>query len=218
MHKENYELIPEDIREYCENHSSKQDYVLERIERDTNLFTHMPQMLAGSQQGLFLRFLSRMICPGNILEIGTFTGYSAVCLADGLADGGRLTTIEINPELEESIRRNIDVAGMTDRIELLIGDARNILHDRNELFDLIFIDADKENYSWYYEKAVGMLRQGGWLIVDNVLWYQRVIDKTAFNDPETKAIRQFNDLVMSDNRVDNLLLPFRDGLMLIQKK
>jgi predicted O-methyltransferase YrrM len=204
------------LDQYLENHTTKSSGVLEKVFREAHLTTIYPRMLSGPIQGKFLEMVSRMIRPKSILEIGTFTGYSAICLANGLPPDGKLITIEVDEELEDVIIQHIKSSGLQDKIALVIGDALQIIPDLQDSFDLIFLDADKANYPLYYPIIMEKLRSGGFLLVDNVLWGMKVLDDNI-QDFETKAIRQFNDLVSADAQVHQVLLPMRDGLMLVQK-
>jgi predicted O-methyltransferase YrrM len=158
-----------------------------------------------------------MLCPSSILEIGTYTGYSAICLAEGLTDKGMLHTIEINPELEEMIRRYFNEVGISSKTSLHIGNAMEIVPTINTTFDLVFIDADKENYLNYYNMVFDKVRKGGIIIADNVLWGGKVLKDKPTPDKETKGIKEFNEFVQQDKRVENMLLPLRDGLMIVRK-
>jgi len=206
------------LEEYISAHCSPVSEVLAELYRQTNLQILMPQMLSGKVQGRLLEFISRMIQPHHILEIGTYTGYSAICLAAGLKENGKLITIEIDDELEDFAMSFFKKAGFEKQIEMKIGDALALLPNINEQFDLIFIDGHKQQYSNYYNLVFEKLKSGGFLIADNVLWYSKVIDCNSFNDPCTAAIIEFNRMIQNDNRVENVLLPIRDGLMLIRKK
>ncbi len=209
--------FPENILRYSEEHTSDEDPVLRELYRTTHLKTVYPQMISGKVQGQFLSFISQMIRPRRVLEIGTFTGYSAYCLAKGLQQNGKVVTIEVNEELEELIRDFFNKAGIADHTELLIGDALEILPTLKEKFDLAFIDADKEHYPAYYEHCVNALNSGGYLITDNVLWGGKVIEDQPA-DETTRIIQQFNTLVQNDSRVENVFLTIRDGLLLVRKK
>jgi caffeoyl-CoA O-methyltransferase len=174
-------------------------------------------MLSGVVQGQFLSIISLMLCPKRILEVGTFTGYSALCLAKGLVPGGVLHTIERNDEWEELIRQGISRAGLKERIVLHIGDAVEVIPQIQETFDLVFIDGDKREYIAYYEAAMDKLRPGGFLLADNVLWDGKVLEEPQPRDAQTKGIAAFNAHVQADPRVENVLLPLRDGLMMVRK-
>jgi len=206
-----------EIIEYAENFSSEESSVLKKLNRETHVKVLYPRMLSGKIQGNFLKMISRMIKPEKILEIGTFTGYSAICLAEGLSENGILHTIEINPELEEIILKYFNEAGVSEKIYLHIGDAVEVIPSLDETFDLVFIDADKENYLNYYNLVFDKVKKGGFIIADNVLWDGKVLNEPLPFDTETKAIREFNSFVQLDERVENLLLPLRDGLMIINK-
>lgn len=209
-------FISEDLEEYIEKHTSAEDEVLKALDRETNLKVMSPRMLSGHVQGQALRMISLMIKPKNILEIGTYTGYSAICFAAGLREGGRLTTIDINAELEPMVRRYFKLAAIEDRVNYLLGDAKTIIPALEDIFDLVFIDADKENYSLYYDLVIDRLPSGAFIIADNVLWSGKVVLPKP--DKDTTALIDFNDKVQADDRVENVLFPVRDGFMLIRKK
>lgn len=206
------------IFQYIVNHSDKEDKNLTDLSRKTHLETIHPRMLSGHLQGKFLEFISKMINPERILEIGTFTGYSAICLAKGLSENGLLYTIEINDERKPIIDEFIKKAGFSDKIKLLIGDAIKEIPEIAELFDLVFIDADKPNYLNYFKAVFPKLKPGAFIIVDNVLWDGKVIKKVMKDDISTKGIIDFNNYIQNNEFVENLMLPMRDGLMLIRKK
>jgi len=210
--------ITKDIFQYIVNHSDKEDEVLFNLSRKTHLETLHPRMLSGHLQGKFLEFISKMIKPERILEIGTFTGYSAICLAKGLSKNGMLYTIEINDERKKIIEEFMEKAGLSDKIKLLIGDAKEFIPEISELFDLVFIDADKSNYLAYYKAVLPKLKPGGFIIADNVLWNGKVVDKVSKKDVSTQGIIDFNNYIKKDNSVEKLMLPLRDGLLLIRKK
>ena len=212
------EFINEDITKYAEMYTSAENDTLKELNRETWTNVLVPRMLSGHMQGRILSLLSKLIQPKTILEIGTYTGYSALCLAEGLAEGGKLHTIDINEELEEMVNRYIDSAGMQNDIVLHIGNALDIIPKIDALFDLVFIDADKENYSNYFDLVIDQMPKGGVLIADNVLWSGKVLDEKALlNDEETSALSEFNKKVHADDRVENVLLPVRDGLMILRK-
>lgn len=202
---------------YCTSHTTPPSEVLLALERATHLRTLSPQMLSGPYQGALLQMFSQMIRPRRVLEIGTFTGYAAICLAQGLTDDGLLHTIEVNDELAPLINEYVDRAGLNHKIRLHLGDAAQIVPTLNETFDLVFLDAGKLDYDRHYEMCLPLLRPGGFLLADNVIWDNRVPDP---NDHEATvvALRTFNTKVHHDSRVDNLLLPLRDGLMLVRKR
>lgn len=204
------------LEEYVAAHSTQENDVLKALNRETNAKVMMPQMLSGHIQGRILSMISHMIMPKVILEIGTFTGYSGICLAEGLAENGKLISIDINEELEDMVRNYWEKAGISDKAQMIIGNALDILPKLNETLDLVFIDADKINYSNYYDLALNKVRQGGFIIADNVLWSGKVIEPGP--DKDTSAIINFNEKIQNDSRVENVLLPVRDGLMLIRKK
>ncbi len=210
------EFISEEILAYCQKHSTPENSVLRELSRETQMKVLQPRMLSGQLQGQLLKMFSEMIKPQNILEIGTYTGYSAICLAHGLKEGGKLHTIEVNPELEVYIKKYIDKAGLNGKISLHIGHATEIIPMLNLVFDLIFIDADKENYLNYFELVFPKLRKGGFVIADNVLWSGKVL-KPDPKDKDALAIDRFNSYIQKRTDIDKLMLPFRDGLMVIKK-
>jgi len=213
------EILNQQIQQYCDNHTSPEYDYLKHLNRNTFANVLQPRMLSGHFQGRLLSMLSKMICPTFVLEIGTYTGYSALCLAEGLAENGKLITIDVNVEREEMVNQFIEKAGMQNKILHIIGDALNIIKTLPHTFDLIFIDADKPNYIKYYHLAMEKLNEGGYLLIDNVLWSGKVVDEMALNkDKDTQLIFELNQLVQLDSRVENVLLPIRDGLMLIRKK
>ncbi len=203
---------------YIFEHSSPEPEVLSKLSRETWLTTVSPQMLAGHIQGSLLRMISKMLNPDMILEIGTFTGYSAICLASGLKPDGKLHTIDINPELEEISKRYFRLAGLSNQIVWHCGDALQLLPKFTQLFDLVYLDAAKELYVELYELIIPLLRPGGFIIADNVLWHGKVTDPAFDDDKDTLCIRKFNNHVRKDSRCENLILPLRDGIMLIRKK
>ncbi len=218
------------LSEYIERHSSPENEVLQRITRSTHLEVINPRMLSGHVQGRVLSMLSQMIQPKRILELGTFTGYSALCLAEGLTEDGLLITIEHNDEMEDSIRRNLALSPLGEKIELMIGDAKETLRrlgdkakgerreDKGaEFFDLVFIDADKKEYCDYLDLVLPLMREGGWILADNTLWDGHIIESAYDKDKQTVALRAFNDKVMQDERLEKVILPLRDGLTIIRK-
>ncbi len=204
------------LLDYCEAHTFPQSDILYQLERETHLKTLAPQMLSGHLQGRFLAMLSRIKQPKTILEVGTFTGYAALCMAEGLPEGGQLHTIEVNPELEFLIRKYIDKAGMQEKIHLHIGDAAKVIPTLDLSFDLAFMDAGKMDYPHHYELIVEKMNPGGILLADNVLWSGKVVQEEF--DADTEGIRTFNKKVQEDERVENILLPIRDGIMMMIKK
>jgi caffeoyl-CoA O-methyltransferase len=209
-------MIEEDLQhlllKYCEPESE----LLQRINRETYLKVLMPRMLSGHYQGRVLSMLSKMISPKRILEIGTFTGYATLCLAEGLTENGLLYTLDINVELEDMVRKNFADSSYNDQIRYILGDATTSIKQLEETFDLVFIDADKKNNGTYYDLIFDQVRPGGLIIVDNVLWSGKVLSNQQ--DKDTKNISTFNDKVAADNRVEKLILPVRDGLFIIRKK
>lgn len=211
------DLLPQEIEDYCEEHTSPESELLYRINRETHLIELRPRMLSGKIQGAFLTFISKMINPRHILEIGTYTGYATLCLAEGLQLGGKVDTIEIDIEKEERIRSYFAQSAFNDNIKLHIGDALEIIPQLNSVWDLVLIDADKRDYEAYYDLVLPQMRKGGIILVDNVLWSGKVVEEVKPNDKDTQAIMAFNDKVQQDQTVRNLLLPYRDGMMMIEK-
>lgn len=211
-------MIDPKIENYAEEHSSNHSAILNELYRETHLKVMHPRMLSGQQQGRFLSMFSHMIRPKAILEIGTYTGYSAICLAEGLPKDGKIHTLELDPELEQIANKYFRKAGVENQIIQYFGDALEIIPSLDILFDLVFIDADKNNYPNYYRLIFDKVRSGGYILVDNVLWSGKVIEPLKKGDKDTPGIIEFNTLVQQDERVENVLLPLRDGLMLIRKK
>lgn len=204
---------------YISEHSSGQTEALDWIERQTNIRTNHARMLSGAVQGRFLTMLTEMIRPARVLEIGTFTGYSAVCIAYGLPEDGHLDTLEINDELEDLILEGFDRAGVSDKISLLIGDAKKTLERlKSGQYDMVYIDANKREYPEYYDLVFDMVRPGGYILADNVLWDGKVWLNPLPQDKQTQGIAAFNSIVARDPRVESVILPVRDGLNLIRKK
>ena len=218
MEKQIHPFVDKRIEDYCKEHTSKESEALRYIDRQTHLRFLKPNMISGNWQGNLLKVLSLLVQPKNVLEIGTFTAYATLCLADGLADGGIVHTIEKDVILEDFILSTIEKYGYEDRIKLHIGNAMEIIDQIEGDFDLIFIDADKANYPAYFEKCVSRLRSGGLIIADNILWYGKVVLPVKDSDKETKAIKLFNEIVSKDPRFDSLILPIRDGIMVARKK
>jgi caffeoyl-CoA O-methyltransferase len=202
---------------YAVNMSSSEPELLQRLHRETNLKVLYPRMLSDHFQGRFLSLLSKLYRPKRILEIGTFTGYSAICLGEGLPEDGEIHCLEMNAELEFIIRPFIEEAGLTSRVKLHFGLALELLEDIDGPFDMVFIDADKGNYLNYYLKVINMIPSGGIILADNVLWDGKVVNESV-RDKETEGIRKFNEYVKQDESVEKVLLPIRDGLFLIRKK
>lgn len=209
------DLINQEIQDYAERHTSQESDVLKRINRHTHAHVLMPRMLSGHLQGRVLSMISHMVRPARVLEIGTYTGYSAVCLAEGLQPEGKVITIDINEELEDTVRQYFRDAGLERKIDYRIANALEIIPGLEDTFDLVFIDADKENYSRYFDLVIGKVRQNGFILADNVLWSGKVLD--AKPDKDTRAIVEFNRKIQDDHRVENVLLPIRDGIMMIRK-
>lgn len=218
MEKQIHPFVDKRIEDYCKEHTSKESEALRYIDRQTHLRFLKPNMISGNWQGNLLKVLSLLVQPKNVLEIGTFTAYATLCLADGLTDGGVVHTIEKDVILEDFILSTIEKYGYEDRIKLHIGNAMEIIDQIEGDFDLIFIDADKANYPAYFEKCVSRLRSGGLIIADNILWYGKVVLPVKDSDKETKAIKLFNETVSKDPRFDSLILPIRDGIMVARKK
>ena len=211
------EFIEEELARYVEEHSQPESELLKKINRETHLEVLRPRMLSGHLQGRVLSMLSKMIRPKNVLEIGTYTGYSALCIAEGLAEGGKIITIDKNEELEARVRQYVKESPYGQQIELRIGDALEILPTLEEDFDLVFIDADKANYLNYFNLVIDRLHSGAYLIADNVLWSGKVIEQVEEGDVDTHALIEFNKAMQHDSRVENVLFPIRDGLMVIRK-
>lgn len=209
------EFFDEKLQRYVEEHTAKESTLLQKINRETHLSVLMPRMLSGHLQGRVLALISKMIKPKLIVEIGTYTGYSAICLAEGLAPNGKLITIDVNEELEGRVNQYFKEANLTGIIDYRIGDACDIIPAIDEPIDLVFIDADKENYSLYYEMVIDKVVKGGFILADNVLWSGKVLDEKP--DKDTRSIIAFNKMVSADKRVENVLLPIRDGIMLLCK-
>ena len=210
-------MISDKLEKYALSYTSPEDPLLRELYRETNLKTMYPRMLSGPVQGKLLEMLSRMIQPKYILEIGTFTGYSALCLARGLQKQGTLVTIELSPEMVDFAGRYFKLAGLEGKIRQETGHALEIIPSLDYEWDLVFIDADKENYLNYYKLVFERLRPGGYVLADNVLWGGKVLEPRTGQDRETRGITEFNEFVRSDPRVDKVLLPLRDGLMVLRK-
>lgn len=206
------------LNTYVAKFSAGQDPVLEWLERETHLRTNHARMLCGPAVGKLLEFITALLSPENVLEIGAFTGYSSVCLARGLKAGGHLDSLEINDELEDLIRQAYARAGLQDKITLHIGDAKQIIFMLNKQYDLVFIDANKREYCRYYDLVFDYVKPGGYILADNVLWDGKVYIEPLPGDAQTQSIYKFNEMVKNDPRVENVILPLRDGLNLIRKK
>ena len=210
-------MISEELQNLLLQYCESENELLQHIDRETNLKVLMPRMLSGHYQGRVLSLLSKMNNPKRILEIGTFTGYATLCLAEGLNEDGVIYTLDINAELEDMVRGNFAKSPLNAKIKYIIGDAQESLKTlKNEIFDLVFIDADKKNNGTYYDLIFDQVKSGGIIIVDNVLWSGKVLSNTQ--DKDTQNINSFNDYVNSDHRVEKLILPIRDGLLIIRKK
>ena len=205
------------LDEYISLHSTPENEALEAITRDTYNHVLNPHMLSGHVQGRVLSMLSHMIRPKRILELGTFTGYSALCLVEGLAEGGKLITIEHNDELEETIERNLSRSPLAERIEVRIGDCKKVIGELEGPFEVVFMDADKREYCAYLDLVYPLVPVGGFILADNTLWDGHVIDPAYDKDKQTLGLRAFNDKVKEDNRFEQVILPLRDGLTLIRK-
>lgn len=211
-------FLAEEIELYSETHTENENELLKSLNRETHANVLNPRMLSGHLQGRFLSMISRMICPGKILEIGTYTGYSALCLCEGLKVGGKLITLDINEELETLTQRYFDQSEFSSQIDYRIGNALDIIPTLTDTFDLVFMDADKSNYINYFNLCIDKVRPGGFILADNVLWSGKVVDKELKKiDKDTQALLDFNNMVHEDERVSNILLPIRDGLMILQK-
>lgn len=213
-----FDLLPPGLSEYVENLSAPEPDYLKWLNRETHASVLMPRMLSGHLQGRVLSMLSYMIRPKTILEIGTYTGYSAICLAEGLAEGGQLHTIDINDELAALVQTAISKAGYQDKITCHLGNALEIIPNLNLIFDLVFIDADKVNYPHYYNLVFDKVKPGGFIISDNVLWSGKVVDsEAALKDKDLRNMLAYNELLRNDIRVENVIFPIRDGLNVVRK-
>jgi len=208
--------FPPEIEKYVKEHTKASSKALQELERETYARIYMPQMTSGQVQGQFLKMISQLVKPKYVLDIGTFTGYSAICLSEGLQEGGTLFTMDVNAELESMVRAHLEKAGVTQKVKYLIGNAVEMIPKLDVVLDLVFIDADKENYSRYYDLVIDKLRSGGIILADNVLWSGKVVESNP--DAETRALIEFSDKVQADERVDNAMLTIRDGVMMIRKK
>ena len=209
-------LVSPEIEKYIEAHTTGESDVLQQLNRKTQTDVLMPQMLSGKVQGQFLKFISQMLQPERVLEIGTFTGYAAICLAEGLTENGKLFTIDINEELEAIVKTHVEKAGLQNKIIQIIGNAAQEIQQLDETFDLVFIDADKQNYGLYFDLVIDKVRTGGIILADNVLWSGKIIQEQK--DKDTQKLAEFNDKVQQDNRVENVIVSIRDGIMMIRKK
>lgn len=210
-------MTPE-LEEYILNHIDKEDELLATLDRDTHLYHLRPRMVSGHLQGRILKMFCRMIRPQRILELGTFTGYSALCLAEGLCEGGEVHTIEIDDEIEDFTRSHLARSPYGNRIKLMIGDAVEIVPTLSDTYDLVFIDANKRDYLKYYELVLPKVRPEGFILADNTLWDGKVVTDPHSRDAQTVGIEGFNDFIATDNRVEKVILPLRDGLTILWKK
>lgn len=212
------EFISEELSNYCENHTSDETDILKKLNRETHLKVVSPRMLSGHLQGRFLSFISKLQKPNLIVEIGTYTGYSALCLAEGLTEKGKLISIDVNEETSSFAKSFIAKTEFANKIDLVVDDAQNFIPKIEQSIDIAFIDADKKNYLTYYNLLIDKLNQGGLIIADNVLWSGKIVMPPEQMDRETKALHDFNQYIQNDSRVENMLIPLRDGLMVIRKK
>jgi caffeoyl-CoA O-methyltransferase len=211
------EFISPELSSYCETYTNEESEVLKQLNRETHLKVVSPRMLSGHLQGRFLSFISKLQRPELIIEIGTYTGYSALCLAEGLTKNGKLISIDVNEETSAFAKSFIQKTKLAPKIELVLADAKEYIPTIKEPIDLVFIDADKKNYLNYYHLVIDQLKPGGLIIADNVLWSGKITMPESAMDKETLALHQFNQFVQQDSRVENLLLPIRDGLMMVRK-
>lgn len=210
------DIINKKIDAYIDAHTDIEPEVLKLLNRETHLKVLLPRMLSGHFQGRVLSMISKMVKPNRILELGTYTGYSAICLSEGLNEGGKLITIDINAELEPFVRSFFEKAEVSNKIDYIIGDGTKVVPELDEKFDLVFIDADKKNNGTYYDLVFDKVNSGGFILIDNVLWSGKVIDENP--DKDTKVILAFNEKIQNDERVENIMLPIRDGVLLVRKK
>lgn len=206
------DFIDPKIEKYAQDNSSPESEVLAKLNRETHLKVLKPRMLSGHLQGRLLSLFSKLLSPKRILEIGTYTGYSAICMAEGLAENGVLHTIDVNEEIESIARKHWEEAGVSDRIVFHCGVAKDVIAQLNEKFDLVFIDADKSAYPDYFDQVIELMNPGGLIIADNVLWSGKVVQPVKDNDKDTHALLEYAEKVQNDPRVENILLPIRDGL------
>ncbi|MDE5978515.1 MAG: O-methyltransferase [Muribaculaceae bacterium] len=206
------------LEEYILDHSDREPEQLAKLNRDVNLRLLYPRMCSGHLQGRILTMLTAMIAPRNALELGTYAGYSALCIAEGLPEGGHLDTVEIDDEMEEFIRARLSESSYGEKVSLHIGDSALVLPTLGKLYDMVYMDANKRTYCETYEAVLPMVRPGGFILADNTLWDGKVTDPSANHDPQTLGICRFNDLVAADPRVNRVMLPLRDGLTLIRVK
>ncbi|MBK9981675.1 MAG: O-methyltransferase [Saprospiraceae bacterium] len=209
-------LAPE-IQKYIDDHSNIEDAVLHEVDRNTHLHTLMPQMLSGSMQGKMLTLMTSLIDAKNVLEIGTFTGFGTICLARGVnSTEGKVVTIDVNPEFTFLVKKHLKLAGIEDRVETMIGDALKIIPERKEIWDLVYIDANKQEYVEYFNVVIDRVRPGGLILTDNVLWSGKVVNEP--NEVDAKVINTYNRMLYDDPRIEVIILPVRDGLSVARKK
>lgn len=208
------------LESYLDHHTDQEPEILGRLRVETFQSTTQPHMISGEYQGRLLSILSKILAPKTILELGTFTGYATLCLAEGLSENGKIITIDKNDELEYLCRKYFDESEFSSKIDFRVNDAKTELETiQDNTIDLAFIDADKESYPYYFEKVLQLLRPGGAMLVDNVLWYGKVmLEEEDKKDPSTQILKDFNEMVTQDNRVESIILPIRDGITLIRKK
>lgn len=211
------DIVNNKIEDYIRKNSSKEPEILKDLNKETHLKVLNPRMLSGHLQGRFLSIITKLIKPKKILEIGTYTGYSAICMAEGLIENGIIHTIDINEELVSIQNKYFAKSKCNNSIIQHVGDARNIIKSINEKFDLVFLDADKENYIEYYELVIEKVKKGGLIIADNVLWTGKVVEPEKDDDELTQYLIDFNKMINEDDRVENIILPLRDGLNVILK-
>lgn len=212
------EFISAELDNYCCDHTSQESLLLAKLNRDTHVRILQPRMLSGHFQGRVLSMLSKMLQPKSILEIGTYTGYSALCLAEGLQADGKLITLDVNAQLEDFVREYLAESPLGEKIDYRIANATEVIPAMEETFDLVFIDADKQNYINYYHMVIDKVRPGGVILADNVLWSGKVVQTEGKIDKDTALLQEFNRLIQEDDRVENVLLPIRDGIMIARKK
>ncbi|MDW3192863.1 MAG: O-methyltransferase [Cytophagales bacterium] len=210
------DFLSQDLNSYVQRHTGSASELLNRIERETHLHVLMPRMISGHLQGRVLSMLMKMIQPKFILEIGTYTGYSALCMAEGLAANGKLVTIDKNEELEDRVKGYFEASAYQSQIDFLVGNAMEIVPTLDQPWDVVFLDADKTNYLNYYQMVFDQVQPGGYIIADNVLWSGKVLDEKVL-DEDTEALKLFNKEVQADSRVENVLFPLRDGIMIVRK-
>ena len=212
-----FEEISPEMDRYLENHASSEPDILKRLRKETFQKTTQPHMISGYLQGRLLVIISKMLQPKNILEIGTFTGYATLCLTEGLAKEGKITTIDVNEQLAYLPKKYFQESEFSAQIDFQLKDAKDFLKETDEFFDLVFIDADKENYPEYFHLIKSRVKSGAVILFDNVLWYGKVLEENS-KQKSTQKIQELNDLVAKDEDFENLILPLRDGINLIRKK